>query len=75
MSRQLISDAKELSVGEKISFACNGRGRGGHYCVIATVTKVNNKTIKAVEAEGSYSPGTNWSISVTGDKPLYKESA
>lgn len=62
MATQRIQSIKELTVGDKVSFTCNGRGRGGHYNVTAFVTKVNRKTFKATEAERSYSPGTLWNI-------------
>lgn len=52
-----------LAPGVVIEFTCNGRGRGGHYFVTATVTKVNRKTVAAVECNRSYSPGTRWSVS------------
>lgn len=75
MKRTRITDAKELTAGKKISFTCNGRGRGGHYHVTATVIKVNRKTIKAVESDGSYRAGALWNISVSEDNPVYKEEA
>lgn len=53
----------QLQPGKLIEFLCNGRGRGGHYRVFATVTKVNPKTVKAIEANRSYSPGTRWTVS------------
>jgi hypothetical protein len=55
----------QLQPGKVIEFLCNGRGRGGHYHVYATVTKVNPKTVKAIEANRSYSPGTRWTVSKT----------
>ena len=73
MNRECITNAKNLMVGQKISFACNGRGRGGHYHVTAIVTKVNRKTVKATEVGGSYLPGTHWAISISEDNPVYKE--
>jgi len=73
MTRSRITDTKDLRAGQKISFTCNGRGRGGHYGVTAVVTKVNHKTVKAVEDERSYRAGTLWNISVSEDNPVYKE--
>lgn len=49
-------------VGDTIGFSCNGKGRGGHYQVTARITKVNRKTIDAVEALRSYRPGTEWRV-------------
>lgn len=57
--------SNQLEVGKVVVFTCNGSGRGGHYQVTATVTKVNRKTVKAVEANRSYRPGTNWTIDKT----------
>lgn len=57
------ADPDQLKVGDKVSFSCNGSGRGGHYSVTAIVTKLNKKTFKATEAEKSYRPGTPWRIS------------
>ncbi len=54
---------RNLQVGDVVEFLCNGRGRGGHVRVFATVTKVNNKTFKATELPRSYSPGTLWTVS------------
>jgi hypothetical protein len=51
-----------VKVGDIICFACNGRGRGGHYGVTAVVTKVNKKTLACTEKERSYRPGTLWVI-------------
>lgn len=52
-----------LQQGDRVSFTCNGRGRGGHFHVTAIIAKVNRKTVVAVEAERSYSPGTTWRVS------------
>ena len=49
-----------LNVGDRVSFACNGRGRGGHYTVYGVITKVNRKTYAITERQGSYRPGTLW---------------
>lgn len=54
-----------MNVGDTIRFSCNGRGRGGHYAVYATISKVNTKTVDAVEDKGSYRPGTNWRVNKT----------
>ena len=51
-----------MNIGQVIEFTCNGRGRGGHYHVSATVTKINPKTVKAIECTRSYSPGTRWIV-------------
>jgi hypothetical protein len=51
-----------MKPGMVIEFCCNGRGRGGHYHVAATITKVNPKTVKAIECNRSYSPGTRWIV-------------
>jgi len=50
--------------GDKITFLCNGSGRGGHFNVYAEVTKVNRKTLDAVELPRSYRPGTRWRVSL-----------
>ena len=49
---------RKLSVGDIVTFTGNGRGRGGHYSVTLTITKVNRVTVEATEAKGSYRPGT-----------------
>lgn len=51
----------ECFVGQVVRFTCNGRGRGGHYGVVAVVTKVNQKNALLTEAPGSYWPGSKWS--------------
>jgi hypothetical protein len=56
------SETTELNVGDKITFRCNGRGRGGHFNVTAIVTKIKRKTIDCTEAERSYRPGTPWCV-------------
>jgi hypothetical protein len=59
------SDAgRDLRVGDVVEFLCNGRGRGGHVCVHAKVTKVNRKTFRATELPRSYSPGTLWNVNI-----------
>ena len=59
------SDAERpLREGDVVEFLCNGRGRGGHVCVHAKVTKVNKKTFKATELPRSYHPGTNWTVNI-----------
>lgn len=55
-------ESRDYQKGDRISFLCNGRGRGGHFSVTAVVDKVNTKTLKATEAPRSYSPGTLWNI-------------
>lgn len=51
-----------MIVGDKVTFLCNGKGRGGHYRVSGIVTKVNAKTVDLTEAPGSYKPGTLWRV-------------
>jgi len=68
-----ITNAKELKDGDVFEFTCNGNGRGGHYNVTATVTKVNRKTVKAIERERSYRPGTRWCVAISEDFPVYKQ--
>lgn len=58
-----FSGLTEPKIGHKISFLCNGKGRGGHVRVTAEITKINSKTIAATESTGSYRPGTLWLIS------------
>jgi hypothetical protein len=55
-------DRENVKVGDEIQFACSGRGRGGHYNVIAMVVKCNRKSFAAVESEGSYHPGMLWNV-------------
>ncbi len=55
---------RNLRVGDVVEFLCNGRGRGGHVCVHAKVTKVNRKTFKATELPRSYRPGTLWNVNI-----------
>jgi hypothetical protein len=55
---------KDIKVGNKIHFLCNGNGRGGHVMVSAIVTKLNRKTVDATEAPRSYRPGTLWNVHV-----------
>jgi len=57
-----MHSVRQICAGDNIGFLCNGRGRGGHYSVRAKVTKVNRKTLQAIEIETSYSPGTPWTI-------------
>ena len=64
-----MNDA-ELKSGKVIEFTCNGRGRGGHYHVTATITKVNPKTVSAIEANRSYRPGTRWTVAKTEIKKV-----
>jgi len=60
-----FSDAgRPLQPGDVVEFLCNGRGRGGHLCVHARVTKVNRKTFKATELPRSYAPGTSWTVNI-----------
>ena len=68
-----ITNAKDLKDGDVIQFTCNGRGRGGHYNVTATVTKVNRKTVKATERERSYRPGTLWNVAVNEDTVVFSQ--
>lgn len=53
-----------LSIGQTVKFACNGRGRGGHYGVTGVVTKINRSTANITEADRSYRPGTLWKVSI-----------
>jgi hypothetical protein len=62
-----ITSPAQLKVGDDFHFACNGAGRGGHYTVYAKVTKVNRKTVAAIESPGSYRPGTNWRVTIDDD--------
>jgi len=55
---------RPLRDGDVVEFLCSGRGRGGHVCVHAKVTKVNRKTFKATELPRSYSPGTLWNVNI-----------
>ncbi len=55
---------RPLQVDDVVSFLCNGRGRGNHLRVKASVTKVNKKTFKALELPQSYSPGTPWTVNI-----------
>ena len=72
MNLNRIIDTRDLSVGDVIQFTCNGRGRGGHYNVTAKITKVNRKTVKAVEHARSYRPGTLWTVPVNDYDSVYK---
>jgi hypothetical protein len=59
----VYAEASEpLKVGDKVEFSCNGAGRGGHYNVSAIVTGIKGKFFGALEAKGSYRPGTNWKL-------------
>ena len=60
----MIND-NDFRVGRVIEFVCNGNGRGDHFRVAATITKVNPKTVKAVECNRSYRPGTRWVVDKT----------
>lgn len=51
---------ERFAVGDKISFYCGGRGRGGHVVALCTVIKVNRKTVLLEEGKPSYSPGQQW---------------
>jgi hypothetical protein len=53
---------REIKEGDKINFLCNGKGRGGHLRVTVRVKKINRKTMKAIELDRSYSPGTAWTL-------------
>jgi len=65
-----IHQTSQITVGDKVSFTCNGSGRGGHCNVTVIVTKVNRKTFKATEYERSYRPGTKWNVHI-GDDDTY----
>ena len=62
---------RSLMVGDVIEFTCNGSGRGGHYRVLAVVTKVNKKTFKATEKERSHDPGTLWVYHMDSEDTVY----
>jgi hypothetical protein len=64
------TENRNLQVGDVVSFACNGRGRGGHYNVTARITKINKKTFAATELPRSYRPGTLWQVYMDG-KEVY----
>lgn len=49
-------------IGDIIEFICNGNGRGGHYSVSATITKIKRVTFDCTENPGSYYPGTRWNL-------------
>jgi hypothetical protein len=49
----------EISVGTEVFVPC--RNRGGHGAWVE-VTKVNKMSFKGIEQNGSYTPGTNWSV-------------
>lgn len=49
-----------FEVGDKISFYCGGRGRGGHVVAFCEVIKLNRKTVLLEEIQGSYSKGQKW---------------
>ena len=51
-----------ISIGDTVKFTCNGSGRGGHYNVTGTITKINRKTIEVTESVGSYKPKTPWRL-------------
>ena len=59
---------EDLKEGMEVRFACNGRGRGGHYGVTARVTNIKRKTFDCEEVEGSYQPGKLWNVH--SDTPL-----
>ena len=61
-----------LKDGDTIEFTCNGKGRGGHYNVTALVTKVMPKKIWAIEANGSYRPGTLWTLPLNAENLYVK---
>lgn len=50
----------KIEVGTEVYIGV--RGRGGHGAYIE-VTKINRKSIKGIERQGSYRPGTQWTIS------------
>jgi hypothetical protein len=50
----------ECHVGQIVHFTCNGQGRGGHYSVMAVVTKVNRVNALLTELPRSYKPGARW---------------
>lgn len=49
----------KIEVGTEIYIGVSGRGGHGAYI---EVTKINRKSIKGVERQGSYRPGTQWVI-------------
>jgi hypothetical protein len=54
--------SRSVKVGDMVRFLCNSKGRGGHHQVTAKVTKLNTKTLNAVEFDRSYSPGVLWRL-------------
>ena len=66
--------AQQLNVNDKITFLCNGAGRGGHYRVFAKVTKVNRMTIAATEQPRSYRPGTLWRVHISQETDVTRET-
>jgi hypothetical protein len=54
----------DLTIGQIVKFACNGRGRGGHYGVTAVVHEIRRTKATLIEAERSYRPGTIWEMPI-----------
>ena len=51
----------KISVGSEVFVPV--KGRGGHGAWVE-VTTLNRKTFKGIERDGSYKPGTAWSVHV-----------
>ena len=64
--------SEPLKVGDTVEFTCNGKGRGGHYNVTAIVSKVMLKKFWVVEANGSYRPGTLWTLPLDAENLYVK---
>ncbi len=54
---------KTLAIGDIVFFPCV-RGYGGHGAT-CEVTKINRKSVKAIEIKGSYRPGQPWAFGTT----------
>lgn len=51
---------RQIAIGDEVYIGAPGRGYG-HGAYI-TVEKINRRSIKGTERQGSYKPGTKWSI-------------
>ncbi len=66
-----ITSPQQLKVGDFFQFTCSGRGRGNHCTAYAKVTKVNRKTVDALEQPRSYRPGTPWRVTINESMPAW----
>ena len=57
---EIHGEQKEITIGSQIHLGIV-KGRGGHGATIE-ITKVNKKTYKGIEVQGSYTPGTIWTV-------------